>query len=186
MPVKKYILLQHLQKRRCFSSSIYKLFTLVSSSCTWFSINKYLFKQNLLCWKFDDVLLRLEKKSENLMQINSRYFSKMQKQPARCVPRKRCSENMQQIYKRTPMPKRDFIEITLRHGRSPVILLHIFRTLFLWTPLAGRFWKWFYIIVKIKLRLHHEPENLDVNKACFAKSVDIPSMHEESRSEVVE
>ena len=130
MPVKKYILLQHLQKRRCFSSSIYKLFTLVSSSCTWFSINKYLFKQNLLCWKFDDVLLRLEKKSENLMQINSRYFSKMQKQPARCVPRKRCSENMQQIYRRTPMPKRDFIEITLRHGRSPVILLHIFRTPF--------------------------------------------------------
>ena len=28
------------------------------------------------------------------------------------------------------MPKCDFIEITLRHGRSPVILLHIFRTPF--------------------------------------------------------
>ena len=38
----------------------------------------------------------------------------------------------------------NFIEITLRHGRSPVILLHIFRTLFLWTPLAGCF----YILLK--------------------------------------
>ena len=27
-----------------------------------------------------------------------------QKQPPRDVPRKRCSENMQQIYRRTPMP----------------------------------------------------------------------------------
>ena len=42
---------------------------------------------------------------------------------------------MQQIYRRTPMPKCDFIEnnfieITLRHGCSPVDLLHIFRTPF--------------------------------------------------------
>ena len=40
--------------------------------------------------------------------------------------RKRCAENMQQIYGRTP-----FIEITLRHGCSSVNLLHIFRTPFL-------------------------------------------------------
>ena len=49
------------------------------------------------------------------------------------VLRKRCAENMQQIYRRTPMPKCDFYkvaEITLRHGCSPVNLLHIFRTLF--------------------------------------------------------
>ena len=31
-----------------------------------------------------------------------------QKQPFRGVLRKRCSENMQQIYRRTPMPKCDF------------------------------------------------------------------------------
>ena len=41
---------------------------------------------------------------------------------------------MQQIYRRTPMPKCDFnkvaIEITLRHGCSPVNLLHIFRAPF--------------------------------------------------------
>ena len=30
---------------------------------------------------------------------------KIQKQPPKCVLRKRCSENMQQIYGRTPMPK---------------------------------------------------------------------------------
>ena len=40
--------------------------------------------------------------------------------------------NMQQIYRRTPMPKLlcKFIEITLRHGSFPVNLLHIFRTPF--------------------------------------------------------
>ena len=47
----------------------------------------------------------------------------IRKQPPRGVPRKRCSENMQQIYRRTPMPKCDFnkvasnfIEIALPHG----------------------------------------------------------------------
>ena len=34
----------------------------------------------------------------------------LQKQPPRGVPRKRCSENMQQIYRRAPMPKCDFNE----------------------------------------------------------------------------
>ena len=62
-----------------------------------------------------------------------------QKQPPRGVLRKRCSENMQQIYRRTPKPKCDFnkvallcnfIEITRRLGCSHVNLLHIFRTPF--------------------------------------------------------
>ena len=57
-----------------------------------------------------------------------------QKQPPRRVPRKSCSENMQQIYRRIPTPKCDFIcnfiQITLRHGCSPANLLHIFRTPF--------------------------------------------------------
>ena len=34
-----------------------------------------------------------------------------QKQPHRGVLKKRCSENMQQIYRRTPMPKCDFNEV---------------------------------------------------------------------------
>ena len=54
-------------------------------------------------------------------------FFKYRFQPSRGVPRKRCSENMHEIYIRTPMPKCDFnnvtkqsnfIEITLRHGCS--------------------------------------------------------------------
>ena len=49
---------------------------------------------------------------------------------------KGCSETMQQIYRRTPMPKcnfnkvawqSNFIKMTLQHGYSPVNLLHIFR-----------------------------------------------------------
>ena len=50
-----------------------------------------------------------------------------QKQSPRGVLRKRCSENMQQIYRRT---FRNFNEIALRHWCSPVNLLHIFRTAF--------------------------------------------------------
>ena len=63
-----------------------------------------------------------------------------QKQPSRVLLKKKCSENMHQIYRRTPMPKCDFnkvallsnfIEIALRHGCSPVNLLRIFRIPFL-------------------------------------------------------
>ena len=58
---------------------------------------------------------------------------KIQKQPPRSVPRKKCSENMQQIYKRTPMRKCDFSKVAMQlywnHTStwcSPVNLLHIF------------------------------------------------------------
>ena len=64
-----------------------------------------------------------------------------QNQPPRGFPRKRCSENIQQIYRRAPIPKcnfnkvaklqNNFIEIVLRYGCSPVNFLHIFRTHFL-------------------------------------------------------
>ena len=58
----------------------------------------------------------------------------VQKQPPRAAPRKRCSENIQQIYRRTPVPEfglnNNFIEIALRHGCSPVNLPHIFSTPF--------------------------------------------------------
>ena len=59
---------------------------------------------------------------------NESWGCKDQKQPCRGVLRKRCSEDMQQIYKRTPMPKCE--KIAFRHGCSPVNLLHIFRTSF--------------------------------------------------------
>ena len=41
-----------------------------------------------------------------------------QKQPPRGVLRKRCSENMQQIYRRTPMPKCDFNKVALQVALS--------------------------------------------------------------------
>ena len=77
-------------------------------------------------------------KSLTILVRNLHYWclkgSKYQKQSPRSVPRKRYSESMQQIYRRTRMPKSDLnkivIEITLRHGCSPENLLHIFRTPF--------------------------------------------------------
>ena len=53
--------------------------------------------------------------------------SLQEKQPFRGVFRRRLSENMLQIYKRTPIPKCDFNKVA-KHGCSPVSLLHIFRT----------------------------------------------------------
>ena len=62
---------------------------------------------------------------------------KNHKQPPRGVLRKRCSESIQQIYRRAPMLKcnfnkvaRNVIEILLRYGYSFVNLLIIFRTPF--------------------------------------------------------
>ena len=66
----------------------------------------------------------------------------MKKQPARVDLRKSCSENMQQIYRRAPIPncdfnKRNFIEITLWDGCSLVNLLHIFINLFIRNTSGG-------------------------------------------------
>ena len=44
--------------------------------------------------------------------LNSYDSSYRQKQPSRGVLKKRCFENMQQIYMRTPMPKCDFNKVT--------------------------------------------------------------------------
>ena len=66
---------------------------------------------------------------QNLIS-NSKKLSDIQMQPSRGALRKRCSQNIQKIYKRTPISKLlfNFIEITLRHGCSPLNLLYIFRT----------------------------------------------------------
>ena len=37
--------------------------------------------------------------------------SNIHNKPPRGIPRKRCSENMRQIYRRTPMPKCDFNKV---------------------------------------------------------------------------
>ena len=49
--------------------------------------------------------------SSSLMANEFSLIINVQKQPPRGVPRKGCSENMQQIYKRTPKPKCDFNEV---------------------------------------------------------------------------
>ena len=46
-----------------------------------------------------------------IFKSNSSIISNEQKQPSRDVLRKRCSRNMQQIYRRTPMSKCDFNKI---------------------------------------------------------------------------
>ena len=70
------------------------------------------------------------------LQIHIDNISDNQKQPTSIVLRKRCSENMQQIFRRTLMPKCDFskvasnfIEIALRHWCSPTNLQIYRRTL---------------------------------------------------------
>ena len=54
--------------------------------------------------------LRVFLKSHRVLSINVI----VQKQPFRGVLEKRCSENMQQIYRRTPMPKYDFNKVALQ------------------------------------------------------------------------
>ena len=69
---------------------------------------------------------------QNLFELYHKCITSIQKHLPRGVPKKRCFENMQQTYRRTPMWNTlcNYIEITLRHGCSPVNLLHIFRSSF--------------------------------------------------------
>ena len=47
----------------------------------------------------------------------------VQKQPPRVVLKKRCSESMQQIYRRTLKPKRDFNKIALQFCLKRVMFI---------------------------------------------------------------
>ena len=50
--------------------------------------------------------------SKKILAFGTFDLCKWQKQPPRDVPKKRCSENMEQIYRRTPMPKCDFDKVS--------------------------------------------------------------------------
>ena len=52
--------------------------------------------------------------NKNIQKAALQRQYKCHKQPSRGVPRKRCSENMQQIYRRTPMSKCDFNKVPLQ------------------------------------------------------------------------
>ena len=57
--------------------------------------------------------------NQNNIDLKVEDAKKLQKQPVRVVLRKRCSENMQQIYKRTPMLKCDFNKVALDTAMLP-------------------------------------------------------------------
>ena len=50
---------------------------------------------------------------------------RVQKQPSRAILRKRCSENMQQINKRTPMPKCDCSKVAFPKNTPGWLLLRV-------------------------------------------------------------
>ena len=106
------------------------LFLLCSSRGPFYNLAT-MFNSTSLQYTFDySISLQYTLLQYTIQKILTKLQERFQKQPPRGVLKKWCSENMQQIYRRTPMPKCDFnkVEITLRHGCSPVNLLHIFRT----------------------------------------------------------
>ena len=64
----------------------------------------------------EKLLISLFQNSINLKGANWKKtrIKHLQKQPPRGAPRKRCSENMQQIYRGTPTPKCDFNKVALQ------------------------------------------------------------------------
>ena len=59
--------------------------------------------------------------TRTLFSINCN-ICKYQKQPPRGVPRKSCSEIMQQIYRRTPMPKCNFNKVAKQNVQNFLLL----------------------------------------------------------------
>ena len=69
------------------------------------------------------ILFMISLRFSGELDLSARLVSiKLQKQRLIGVPRKTCSENMQQMYRRS------LIRRTLPHGCCPINLLHIFRT----------------------------------------------------------
>ena len=58
----------------------------------------------------------LKLRKSNINRINCI----VQQQPSRGVLRRRCSENMQQIYRKTPMPKSDFNKVAFQFTSTSV------------------------------------------------------------------
>ena len=78
-------------------------------------------------------------------------YTILQKQPTRGVPKKRCSENMQQIWRRIYMPKCNFNKVAKQNRTSVWVFSCKFAACFqntfsLRTPLDGCFWYSFVTI----------------------------------------
>ena len=127
------ILLCHMDIRINFSNMTIMFFFFAQNSSLKIRRNKLSSKHHSKTW-----LLSIRKR---IREGRRKYFFlqnklqqlhniPIQKQPSRGVLRKKSSENMQQIYRRTPMLLCNSIEITLRDVCSSLTLLHIFRTPF--------------------------------------------------------
>ena len=60
-----------------------------------------------------------------LIEIDQKSVIHSEKQPPRGVLKKRCSENMQQTYRRTPMPKCDFNKVASIKLQSKITFLRV-------------------------------------------------------------
>ena len=102
-----------------------------------------------------------------------------QKQPSKGVLRKSFSENMQQIYRRTPWHsvisiklQSNFIEIKFWRGCSPVNLLHIFRKSFSQNTSKRLLLRYRPICNFVKKRLRHRCFLMNfAKKKFFAKKL---------------
>ena len=63
----------------------------------------------ILFFESSDITIMMTLYLQKTKEGSLKFFTLIQKQPYRSILRKRCSENMQQIYRRTPMPKCNFI-----------------------------------------------------------------------------
>ena len=73
--------------------------------------------------KFLLFCISLNKRSKDKKSKDSTKSTMSQKQSPRGVPRKRCSENMQQTYRRTPMPKCDFNKVA-KQSKATLLKSH--------------------------------------------------------------
>ena len=60
------------------------------------------------------VLFEIHQRFKGYFFNELRVSFKLQKQPSRGVFKKRCSENMQPVYKKTPIPMCDFKKVNLQ------------------------------------------------------------------------
>ena len=107
----------------------------IFSICTW-NENQLINLSNELNIKHFSMKFEYQISKSKISLRDTKVFieiNKLLKQPSRGV-KKRCSEILQQICRRTPMLKCDFnkllcnfVKVALWHGRSLVNLLHILR-----------------------------------------------------------
>ena len=108
---------------------------------------------------------------------NELRFWILQKQPPRDVLKKRCTGNMLQIYRRTPMPQCDFNKVASHFSMG--VLLYISSTfaehLFSRTPLGGCFWYFLILFCFLSIYRFFEDfyifflfEIIPFNKKCIS------------------